>query len=163
MSQEELKPLACPFCADELITRNVHGYHRHPLGACLLSGYEFDDIAAWNRRAQDVVPVLPSDWAPDRIYLQREQGEGGSHTWCEDSVGDGDLIEEAEYVRVGAQDVARAPLTEDQRVAIQECIDYLTPAAKELSDLGINGMGDSKHARCIRTLRSLLAASKSEA
>ena len=53
--------------------------------------------------------LKPSDWAPERIYLQREQGEGGSHTWCEDSVGDGDIIEEAEYVRVGAQDVARAP------------------------------------------------------
>lgn len=39
-------------------------------------------------------------WAPERIYLQREQGEGGSHTWCEDSVGDGDLIEEVAYVRV---------------------------------------------------------------
>ena len=61
------------------------------------------------RRAQDVAPVKPSDWAPDRIYLQREQGEGGLHTWCEDSVGDGDLIEEAEYVRVGVQNVARAP------------------------------------------------------
>jgi len=40
------------------------------------------------------------EWAPARIWLQREQGEGGSHTWCEDSVGDGDLIEEVEYVRV---------------------------------------------------------------
>lgn len=39
------------------------------------------------------------EWAPARIWLQREQGEGGSHTWCEDSVGDGDLIEEVEYVR----------------------------------------------------------------
>jgi hypothetical protein len=45
------------------------------------------------------------EWAPARVWLQREQGEGGSHTWCEDSVGDGDLIEEAEYVRVGAPSV----------------------------------------------------------
>jgi hypothetical protein len=57
-----------------------------------------------------------------------------------------------------AQDVARAPLTDEQRIAIQECVDYLTPAAKEFSDLGLPGMGDSKHARCIQTLRSLLAA-----
>lgn len=56
-----------------------------------------------------------------------------------------------------AQDVARAPLTDEQRIAIQECIGYLTPAAKEFSDLGLPGMGDSKHARCIRTLRSILA------
>jgi hypothetical protein len=41
-------------------------------------------------------------WAPSRIWLQREQGDHGSHTWCEDSVGDGDIIEEAEYVRVDA-------------------------------------------------------------
>jgi len=47
-----------------------------------------------------------NDWAPEKIWLQREQGEGGSHTWCEDSVGDGDLIEEAAYVRA---DVARLP------------------------------------------------------
>ncbi|HVM93422.1 MAG TPA: hypothetical protein VMT67_11455 [Terriglobales bacterium] len=38
------------------------------------------------------------NWAPERIYLQREQGELGSHTWCEDSVGD-DMIEEVAYVR----------------------------------------------------------------
>jgi hypothetical protein len=56
-----------------------------------------------------------------------------------------------------AQDVARAPLTDEQRIAIQECIGYLTPAAKEFSDLGLPGMGDSKHARCIRTLQSILA------
>jgi hypothetical protein len=49
-------------------------------------------------------------------------------------------------------------LTDEQRIAIQECIDYLTPAAKEFSDLGLPRMGDSKHARCIRTLRLILAA-----
>jgi hypothetical protein len=38
-------------------------------------------------------------WAPERIYLQREAGEGGSHTWCEDSQASTDVIEEAEYVR----------------------------------------------------------------
>jgi hypothetical protein len=38
-----------------------------------------------------------SDWAPERIWLQRGVGEEGSHTWCEDEQG-GD-IEEAEYVR----------------------------------------------------------------
>jgi len=43
-----------------------------------------------------------TNWAPERIYLQREQGEFGSHTWCEDSVGDGDLIEEVAYVRADA-------------------------------------------------------------
>jgi hypothetical protein len=51
------------------------------------------------------------EWAPARIWLQREQGEGGSHTWCEDSVGDGDLIEEVEYVRAAltAEKVAGEP------------------------------------------------------
>lgn len=48
-------------------------------------------------------------------------------------------------------------LTDEQRVAIQECIDYLKPAAAAFSDLR---MGDSKHARCIRTLRALLARTK---
>jgi hypothetical protein len=46
-----------------------------------------------------------TNWAPTRIWLQREQGDHGSHTWCEDSVGDGDIIEEAEYVRVDARHV----------------------------------------------------------
>jgi hypothetical protein len=45
-------------------------------------------------------------WAPERIYLQREQGEGGSHTWCEDSVSDGDMIEEVEYVRADVATLA---------------------------------------------------------
>jgi hypothetical protein len=53
---------------------------------------------------------------------------------------------------------AQTTLTDEQRVAIRECIDYLTPAAKQFSDLGIPGIGDSKHARCIRTLRALLTA-----
>lgn len=52
-----------------------------------------------------------------------------------------------------AQADARVGLTADMRVAIQECIDYLKPAAKDFADLN---MGDSKHARCIRTLRALL-------
>jgi hypothetical protein len=56
-----------------------------------------------------------------------------------------------------SQDVARVALNDEQRRDIQECIDYLTPAAKDFSDLGMVGMGDSKHARCIRVLRSLLA------
>lgn len=46
--------------------------------------------------------MTTEQWAPARIWLQREQGDHGSHTWCEDSVGDGDMIEEAEYVRVDA-------------------------------------------------------------
>jgi hypothetical protein len=46
--------------------------------------------------------MTTEQWAPARIWLQREQGDHGSHTWCEDSVGDGDIIEEAEYVRVDA-------------------------------------------------------------
>jgi len=46
------------------------------------------------------------NWAPKRIWLQREQGEMASHTWCEDSVGD-DMIEEVGYVRA---DVAEALL-----------------------------------------------------
>ena len=46
-------------------------------------------------------------------------------------------------------------LNDEQRTTIQECIDYLTPAAKAFADLD---MGDSKHARCIRTLRALLAS-----
>jgi len=52
-------------------------------------------------------------WAPARIYLQREQGELGSHTWCEDSVGD-DMTEEVAYVRADvaalASDAAGGPV-----------------------------------------------------
>jgi hypothetical protein len=59
-----------------------------------------------------------------------------------------------------AAQLAQTTLTDEQRVAIRECIDYLTPAAKQFSDLGIPGMGDSKHARCIRTLRALLTAAQ---
>jgi hypothetical protein len=51
------------------------------------------------------------------------------------------------------------PLMGTDRAAIQECIDYLSPAAKDFADLS---MGDSKHARCIRTLRALLATSPVE-
>jgi hypothetical protein len=59
------------------------------------------------------------EWAPARVWLQREQGEGGSHTWCEDSVGDGDLIEEAEYVRVGAPSVEQTrALTEKEIIDV---------------------------------------------
>ncbi|UJH75015.1 hypothetical protein L0U95_24060 (plasmid) [Burkholderia cenocepacia] len=58
-----------------------------------------------------------------------------------------------------AQADARVGLTTDMRVAIQECIDYLKPAAKDFADLD---MGDSKHARCIRTLRALLATPQPE-
>lgn len=55
-----------------------------------------------------------SDWAPNRIWLQRGVGEEGSHTWCEDQIGEdslGDEIEEAEYVRADHADVAIAHLT----------------------------------------------------
>ena len=65
-----------------------------------------------------------STWAPDRIWLQREQGEGGSHTWCEDSVGDGDLIEEVKYVRADL-----AP-TVEQAEGVQ------TPYAYEIGERG---------------------------
>lgn len=44
-----------------------------------------------------------NDWAPERIWLQRGMGDEGSHTWCENPIGevrtDGDDIEEVEYVR----------------------------------------------------------------
>ena len=50
--RDELKP--CPFCEAALSDKDLHGYHKHPSSDCLLSGYEFDDISAWNRRAQDV-------------------------------------------------------------------------------------------------------------
>ncbi|KWE25685.1 hypothetical protein [Burkholderia territorii] len=55
--------------------------------------------------------------------------------------------------RFAPADAGEARLTDEQRIAIQECIDYLKPAAKDFADLA---MGDSKHARCIRTLRALL-------
>ncbi|WP_208455243.1 DUF3850 domain-containing protein [Burkholderia gladioli] len=73
--------------------------------------------------ADEVTALLasaPHEWAPDRIYLQREQGEGGAHTWCEDSVGDGELIEEAGYVRADVFDatIARLALSAEQRSAL---------------------------------------------
>lgn len=48
-----------------------------------------------------------------------------------------------------------AALTDEQRTAIQECIDYLKPAGRDFDDLGF---GESKHTRCIRTLRALLTS-----
>ncbi len=39
----------------------------------------------------------PNEWAPKRIWLQREAGEGASHTWCEDS--QAPEHEEASYIR----------------------------------------------------------------
>lgn len=81
MSREELKLSVCPFCGDELKAKDVHGYHRHPLGGCLLSGYEFDDVAAWNRRAQDVarapegymlVPIEPTPEIIDKMAMCRD-------------------------------------------------------------------------------------------
>src|ERR1044072_4684998 len=61
--------------------------------------------------------AVPSAWAPDRICLQREQGEGGSPTWREDSVGDGDLIEEVEYVRAA---LATTPSAQEEAVRVTE-------------------------------------------
>jgi len=61
------------------------------------------------------------NWAPKRIWLQREQGEMASHTWCEDSVGD-DMIEEVGYVRA---DVAQELLAVLQEyVAAEEMTKY---------------------------------------
>jgi hypothetical protein len=50
--------------------------------------------------APGMAEPVASDWAPDRIWLQRGVGDDGSHTWCENSIGDD--LEEAEYVRVAA-------------------------------------------------------------
>jgi hypothetical protein len=61
------------------------------------------------------------NWAPKRIWLQREQGEMASHTWCEDSVGY-DMIEEVGYVRA---DVAQELLAVLQEyVAAEEMTKY---------------------------------------
>ena len=43
--------------------------------------------------------MTDTTWAPPRIFLQREMGEQGSHTWCEDSINE---CEQVEYVRVDA-------------------------------------------------------------
>ena len=43
--------------------------------------------------------MTDTTWAPARIFLQREMGDHGSHTWCEDSI---DECEQVEYVRVDA-------------------------------------------------------------
>lgn len=66
---------------------------------------ERDQWADAGYTAQAVAADAPHAWAPDRIWLQRGQGEDGTHTWHSDSLGDGD-VQEAEYVRVGAQAVA---------------------------------------------------------
>lgn len=70
--------------------------------------YSNNGPQAWEDGPQEVEPVAakseePHEWAPDRIWLQNGLGDDGSHTWCADSIG-GD-VQEAEYVRVGAQDV----------------------------------------------------------
>ncbi|MDE1179442.1 hypothetical protein [Paraburkholderia sp.] len=48
-------------------------------------------------------------WAPPRIWLQRGMGDDGSHTWCQDSIGD---CEQAEYALV---------VTSDSRTACPTC------------------------------------------
>jgi hypothetical protein len=61
-----------------------------------------------------------SDWAPERIWLQREMGEQGSHTWCEDEQG-GD-IEEAEYVRADAASARLAQLEGWHKAVLDACM-----------------------------------------
>jgi len=58
------------------------------------------------------------NWAPKHIWLQREQGEMGSHTWCEDSVGT-DMIEEVGYVRADvAQELLEALQSLERRFQV---------------------------------------------
>ncbi|WP_208451895.1 ASCH/PUA domain-containing protein [Burkholderia gladioli] len=89
--------------------------------------------------AAPAIPVAasaPHEWAPDRIYLQREQGEGGAHTWCEDSVGDGELIEEAAYIRVDA--APAAPVDAVDEFAQQALLD------RDLAMFGVSCKVDGK-------------------
>lgn len=82
------------------------------------------------------------NWAPKRIWLQREQGDMGSHTWCEDSVGT-DMIEEVGYVRADvAQEVleaARQALTEmcyvaSPRHSFTDAVDALDAAISKAKE-----------------------------
>jgi hypothetical protein len=83
-------------------------------GTCHRLAAEISQLAAGDGKCM-AAPVAPAvdaqpvairlatdqlDWVPNRIWLQRGVGEGGSHTWCEDSIDD---CEQAEYVRVDPQ------------------------------------------------------------
>ncbi|MGN6657102.1 MAG: hypothetical protein ACTHJ9_17415 [Rhodanobacter sp.] len=99
MSREELKPSGCPFCDAALSDKDLHGYHKHPSNDCLLSGYEFDDIATWNRRAQG---VARSDANCSKCGTELA-GDGSRCGVC------------------GAQDVARAPEEGNEWVQCRHC------------------------------------------
>ena len=43
--------------------------------------------------------MTDKEWAPKVIYLQREAGEGGTHTWADHEAGE---YEQAEYIRTTA-------------------------------------------------------------
>lgn len=83
-----------------------------------------------------------NDWAPERLYLQRGVGEGGSHTWCEDSIDKdsiGEDVEQAEYVRVDVPALS-TPAEATQAVAPQF---KWTAFADALPPTKSNGRGDT--------------------
>jgi hypothetical protein len=55
----------------------------------------------WEEEACKSAPAKQEDWAPQRIWLQRNVGGEGCHTWCEDSQ---DHEEQAEYIRVSVDE-----------------------------------------------------------
>ncbi len=52
---------ACPFCGEHLSGKQKTGFYVHPNNDCLLSRFEFDELAMeqWGRRA--CAPSLPNE------------------------------------------------------------------------------------------------------
>lgn len=79
-----------------------------------------------------------SNWAPDRVWLQKDFCVDGGHTWCDHPIHDDDSIENAEYVRVD-RGAHVATLTDDQCAAIQWAINQIEehpkPALKRHSQV----------------------------
>ncbi|WP_186158974.1 hypothetical protein [Burkholderia gladioli] len=55
------KSAACPFCGEHLSGKQKTGFYVHPNNDCLLSRFEFDELAMeqWERRA--CAPSLPNE------------------------------------------------------------------------------------------------------
>lgn len=55
------KSAACPFCGEHLSGKQKTGFYVHPNNDCLLSRFEFDELAMerWGRRA--CAPSLPNE------------------------------------------------------------------------------------------------------
>lgn len=82
---------------------------------------------------------LAETWAPKRIWLQRGVGEGGSHTWCEDS--QAPEHQEASYIR---EDFTGA-LSADYLSGHQDALDWAAQMATHTDPRTSNWYYDDPH------------------